>query len=143
MSKMTGSLIILSLLLIPKITCCQDAELECEFKELKGGQIDCTNPDVLPSPKGGMEMIYTSLYQSIKYPSVARDSVFGSNTIIKFVVDQFGKIKNKEVVREDMIGLDLPKQMFNVIETLIWLPGTCCGTSVAVEFYLPMKICLQ
>jgi len=140
---MKANLFTILMIIIPAFLFCQNTQTECEFHALKGGQIICTNPDIMPSPQGGIEMLYKAIYQTIKYPSRSKDSAVGSKTIVKFVVDELGRIKNKEIDRQDIKGLDLPNAMFKAIESLRWSPGKCCGTPVAVQYYLPLTICLQ
>ncbi len=63
-------------------------------------------------------------------------------TIVRFVVTQNGKITNKTIVKESYKGMNIPQQMFDIIETTEWIPGKCNGTYISSIVQIPLRICL-
>lgn len=96
----------------------------------------------MPVPEGGEENLFSKLGKGVSFNRTSIEST-GSMTIISFVVNESGEIEQKRIEREDFKGMNLPDQMFSVVESLKWTPGTCSGKAVPVLVRLPLRTCLR
>lgn len=100
----------------------------CETKE--GGKeaiSECAQNEML-------QFIYTN----IQYPEEARKAGIEGTVVVKFVVDQTGKITKREIVRS--LGGGTDEQVLAIVDKMpIWVPGKNNGKAVSVYYHLPVK----
>lgn len=99
--------------------------------------------DKMPEPVGGQKVLLKKLGQEVKLGQISEEKLTGEMTVVSFVVGVKGEIFDKKVEREDFRNKDIPEQMFAVIESLTWIPGSCNGYIVPVKYVLPLRICLK
>ena len=92
------------------------------------------------------EAMLKFIYDNLKYPSIAKDNNKEGRVIVQFVVNQFGKVENIEVVRGIGFGCDeaaarVVKKMNDLPEK--WTPGRQMGRAVKVKFTLPITFQLK
>lgn len=94
-------------------------------------------PDVMPEYPGGMAALQKYLQANLKYPNEARENHVEGRVIIKFVVNESGKIENAVVVRG--IGAGCDKEALRVVNAMkAWKPGMIHGKAVKVYYTLPI-----
>lgn len=99
--------------------------------------------DKMPEPVGGQKVLMKKLSKEVKLDHTSEDMPTGSMTVVSFVVGEKGEIIDKKVEREDFRNRNIPEQMFGVIESINWIPGSCNGNVVPVEYVLPLRMCLK
>ena len=82
------------------------------------------------------------IYKNIKYPSVAKDNNIQGTVVLKFVVNEKGKIENINILKD--IGATCGQEAERVVklmneQNMIWEPGRQRGRPVKVWFMLPVK----
>ncbi len=78
------------------------------------------------------------IYTNIKYPAAARKEGIEGTVVVKFVVDQTGKITTREIVRS--IGGGTDEEVLAVVDKMPnWIPGKKDGKVVDVYYHLPVK----
>jgi protein TonB len=82
------------------------------------------------------------IYKNIKYPPVARDNHIEGTVILKFVIDEKGRVDNINILKD--IGGNCGKEAERVInlineQNIRWEPGKQRGRPVKVWFMLPVK----
>jgi len=81
------------------------------------------------------------IYTNVKYPKTARTSGVQGTTVVRFVVDKNGNVKNPTLLRD--IGGGFGEESLRVVQSLAynniqWEPGYQSGKSVNVQFNLPL-----
>lgn len=99
--------------------------------------------DELPKPKKGYPFLYKKLLSEIELDSIDIKNSYESMTVISFVVKTNGEICGKKVEKVAYKGIGVPDQMFKLVESLEWEPGSCQGIPVEVRYFLPFRICLK
>ncbi|MEM9848503.1 MAG: TonB family protein [Bacteroidota bacterium] len=108
-----------------KSEACEDyADNELQFKE-------CSERALL-----------TSLYQSIRYPEIARQNGLEGMALVQFTVEKDGSMSDIEVLRGlcEAITMECLNAVENIPE---WMPGKQAGEPVRVRFTLPIRYKLQ
>ncbi len=82
------------------------------------------------------------IYKNIKYPPIAKENGIQGTVVLKFVVDENGKVGNIMIVKE--IGANCGQEAERVVrlmneQNIIWEPGKQRGRPVKVWFMLPVK----
>ncbi len=87
----------------------------------------------------GDKKLLQFVYENIKYPEVARTNNVEGTVVVRFVIDELGKVQNAQVIRD--IGADCGEAALAVVNMMEgkWLPGRQDGTVVPVQFILPVK----
>lgn len=107
-------------------------------------EIIYTYVDSPPKPVGGEAVLFEELGKGVKVKPISKEDVHGLNIVlVSFTIDSKGEIVNEKILIDDLSYLEIPKQMFEVIRSFIWLPGSCNGEFVSVEYQLPFRFCLQ
>lgn len=75
--------------------------------------------------------------------SIQNNSSTGSMTIVRFIITETSEITNTVVESEGFRGMNIPKQIFGIIESTIWVPAKCNGKNVSSIVRIPIRICLQ
>lgn len=96
----------------------------------------------MPSPKGGMEALYTFLSENIRYPYLAMESGIQGRVYVTFVVEKDGSITDVKVVRG--IGGGCDEEAVRVVKALPkWNPGKQRGRPVRVLYSVPVNFTLD
>jgi protein TonB len=82
------------------------------------------------------------IYKNIKYPQVAKDNNVEGTVVLKFVVDEKGKVGNIHILKD--IGANCGHEAERVVKLMneqnkTWEPGKQRGRPVKVWFMLPVK----
>lgn len=91
----------------------------------------------MPVYPGGDQALMKFILGNLKYPESAKNAGIQGRTIIRFVVDENGEVKNPEVLR----GLDkaCDDEAIRVIKLMPkWQPGMQSGKNVPVYFTMPI-----
>ena len=86
------------------------------------------------------------IYNSIRYPSVARDNGIEGLVVVSFVINKEGKIEKANVLKD--IGGGCGDEALRVINTMNdmpqdWTPGRQRSQNVNVRFNMPVRFRLQ
>lgn len=91
----------------------------------------------MPAFEGGDEALMKWLGENIKYPQEAQDKKIQGRVIVKFIVNEEGKIEDATVVRS--VNKLLDEEALRVVNAMpAWKPGTVDGQPVKVYFSLPV-----
>ena len=105
------------------------------------------NPEVFKSAEqmpefvGGNDKMMQFIAANLKMPaSLLNDSIFkGCKTLVKFVVNESGKVTNEAIARECINCPDCDKEAIRVISSMPkWNPGKNAGKPVAVSMAMPI-----
>jgi len=82
------------------------------------------------------------IYKNIKYPPIAKDNNIEGTVVLKFVVDEKGKVGNIQILKD--IGANCGTEAVRVInlmneQNVLWEPGKQRGRPVKVWFMMPIK----
>ncbi len=95
-----------------------------------------------PEFPGGDVALIKFLQKNIRYPAVERDNDIQGKVLLRFVVNDDGKVMDVKIVRGVSPGLD--KEAYRVIKMLPnFIPGKQRGQLVKVYFNLPVVFKLQ
>ena len=93
--------------------------------------------DQMPEVEGGIQEVY----KHIKYPQAAVTRRIEGRVFIKFIVDENGKVKNPEVVKD--IGSGCGDAAIDGIKKVKFTPGKLAGKPVQVYYTLPINFQIQ
>ena len=96
-----------------------------------------TMVDVMPEIIGGIQEVY----KHIEYPRNAKSAEIEGRVFIRFVVDESGKVKNPEVLKD--IGGGCGEAALKGIKKVKFKPGTNDGSAVSVYYTLPITFKLK
>lgn len=86
--------------------------------------------------------LLTYLYQKIRYPALARENNITGTAVIKFIIDQEGKVTDPKIVRNLAGGCG--EEALRVIKNMPnWIPGQQRAKKVKVQMTLPVKFELR
>jgi TonB family protein len=92
----------------------------------------------MPQFPGGESALMEYLARNIKYPVDAQKNNEQGNVIVRFVVNDLGKVEKPEILRS--ISSSLDKEALRVINSLSdWTPGEQNGVKVPVYYTLPIN----
>lgn len=95
--------------------------------------------EVMPAYKGDM---YAFLSRNIRYPAAAKNSGITGKVLIRFVVNEDGRIHDAKVLRG--IGGGCDEEALRVVNAMpAWNPGMQNGNPVKVYFTLPISFMLE
>ena len=82
------------------------------------------------------------IYKNIKYPQVAKENNIEGTVVLKFVVDEKGRVDNIIILKD--IGANCGHEAERVVklmneQNILWEPGKQRGRPVKVWFMLPVK----
>ena len=98
--------------------------------------------EVMPQFRGGDQAVMEYLRNAIKYPPVAEENGIQGRVVCTFVIERDGSITDVKVVRS--VDPLLDKEAVRVIKSMPrWIPGKQNGSSVRVNFTLPITFKLQ
>jgi protein TonB len=99
-------------------------------------------PEEQPEFPGGSDSLHKYLFRSVIYPRVAVETGVQGTVWVGFIVNQFGKVVQVNLLR----GVDplLDREALRVIESMPdWQPGRQGGMPVKVKCRLPIKFKLN
>ena len=93
--------------------------------------------DKVPTPKGGMEDLYSKWIKEVKYPEEARKQGVQGKVNVYIVINERGKIIESGV--EEGIGLECDEEALRAFKEikLKWEPGIKNGIKVKVKLVIP------
>jgi TonB family protein len=98
--------------------------------------------DKMPSFEGGETKLMQYISNNVKYPQAAYEKGVSGRVVIRFVVDENGKVNNAEVLRG--FDPDCEKEAIRVVQSMPdWIPGELKGKKVPVYYTLPIVFRLQ
>ncbi len=98
--------------------------------------------EVPPSPVDGMEALYTSIKETLKYPKQARKLGIEGRVFVQFIVTKEGNVEQVEILKG--IGAGCDQEAARVVKTAHqWNPGLQRGKAVNVRMVLPITFKLQ
>jgi len=97
--------------------------------------------DEMPEFAGGQAALMTYLGNTLKYPEDARKKGVEGRVVVKFVVNETGRVVNPIVVRSP--DASLSEAALAAVKTMpAWKPGRKDGKAVSVYFTLPVAFAL-
>jgi TonB family protein len=103
----------------------------------------CENePDVAARKSCSDQKLIEFIYQNIEYPSIAKENHIEGTVVLKFVIDEKGRVDNIVILKD--IGANCGKEAERVIklmneQNIRWEPGKQRGRPVKVWFMLPVR----
>jgi len=95
-----------------------------------------------PSFTGGEKALMKFLNENIKYPKSAQENNIQGKVILKFIVDETGKVVEPTVVNK--VDPSLDAEAIRVISLMPnWMPGKQKGKNVKVRYFLPISFKLS
>jgi periplasmic protein TonB len=96
----------------------------------------------LPEFEGGQTEMMRFLYKNIHYPSIARENNIQGRVVLRFVVDEAGKISDIVVLKD--IGGGCAEEATRILKTMPrWKAGKQGGRFVKVRMTLPVLFRLE
>jgi len=110
------------------------------------GDGDNTKPlkfaEKMPQFPGGDDSLMIYLAKNTRYPQPAKELGTQGTVYVSFVVDQYGRITDVELIRG--IGAGCDEEAMRVISGMPrWSPGRQGGRPVKVQYRLPIRFVLQ
>jgi protein TonB len=100
-------------------------------------------PDKMPSFKGGEKALDAYLEKNLVYPAQAEDNGIQGTVLLRFSVDETGKIYTPKVISKPL-GFGLEEEAISIVEKMpAWNPGMVQDKAVKSKFTLPIKFELQ
>ena len=98
--------------------------------------------DEQPEFPGGMDGLTHFLIENVKYPEVAKEKGIQGRVLVRFVIDEAGKVVGPKVVRP--VNEYLDAEALRVVNAMPkWTPGKNGGKPVGIEYTLPVTFRLQ
>ena len=98
--------------------------------------------DQMPEYKGGFEGLFKFMGDNIKFPPEAKKDNAEGKSLIRFVVDETGKVTNATIKQGFHDACD--KEALRVVSAMPdWIPGKHNGEAVKVEFVLPVAFAME
>ena len=90
--------------------------------------------------------LYEYIYKHLEYPAEAKDKNIEGTTMVEFVVDKSGAIRDIQMIKR--IGGGCDEETERVLtsmqeEGIVWNPGIHNGNAVNVKMILPVKYALE
>lgn len=97
-----------------------------------------------PEHPRGMNSFRIEVAESFKYPQEAVNEKVEGAILIKYVVNEKGKITNPRVVKDLGYGTrEAAMEAFRQASNKDWIPGMIRGVPVSVEYSLPVRISMN
>ena len=113
-----------------------EADVEQSQNDVKGEIFAHT--DELPEFIGGQQALISYLCNEIRYPEQAIKDKIEGRVVVRFVVDQLGRVCDPTVVHG--VRSDLDEEAIRVVRNMpLWLPGRIGGEPVNCYFLLPVN----
>ncbi len=99
-------------------------------------------PDVMPEYPGGMAGLQKYLQSNLKYPAQAREDGIEGRVIVKFVVNEQGRVEGATIIKG--LGGGCDKEALRVVNAMKgWKPGMVQGKAVKVYYTLPITFRME
>lgn len=96
----------------------------------------------MPEFPGGQAALMDYLKKNLRYPEIARESEVQGRVIVRFVVNEDGKISDVVILRD--IGAGCSQEAKRVVSSMPkWAPGRQNGKVVKTYFTLPVTFRLN
>ncbi|MCC7030268.1 MAG: energy transducer TonB [Chitinophagaceae bacterium] len=103
---------------------------------------DSRQEQTMPEFPGGEYLLSDFISKELKYPADARSNKTDGRVLVRFVVDENGKISVQNIVSSGQPSLD--SEAVRVVRQMPdWTPGTVNGKKVKVMYTLPITFELQ
>ena len=97
-----------------------------------------------PSPIGGEEDYYITMYRSIRYPADARKRGIQGTVIVRQTIDETGRFVNAEVLSGIGFGCDeVALKAVSDAAAVGFMPAVYEGRTVQVYYDIPVKFSLN
>ncbi|GIV39718.1 MAG: hypothetical protein KatS3mg033_1518 [Thermonema sp.] len=93
--------------------------------------------DEQPEPVGGLKAFYDYIEKNLRYPEEAKQKNITGRVVVKFIVDENGKLTNPQIVRGLCESCDA-EALRLIREAPAWKPGKKDGKPVKVEVTRPI-----
>jgi len=113
--------------------------LSNQTRDALAGCKDTANMPVFP---GGKENMFKYINDSIQYPFVAKRTKMEGKVVVRFRVDQSGKVSDARVMKQ--VDYFLDKEALRVINSMPdWTPGAKCAQKLDIFVTLPVAFKLD
>lgn len=87
---------------------------------------------------GGWDALYAWLAKNVKYPQWAKDAGIEGTVHVSFIIDQYGRVSQPEILRG--IGGGCDEEVINAINRMpVWQPARQGDQAVNLRMKLPVK----
>jgi protein TonB len=94
--------------------------------------------DEQPEPVGGLKAFYDYIEKNLRYPEEAKQKNISGRVVVKFIVDENGKLTDPQIVRSLCEPCDA-EALRLIKEAPPWKPGKKDGKVVKVEVTRPIN----
>ena len=96
------------------------------------------HPEISPRFPGGEKNLYSFLKNNLIYPEPEKELNIESTVLVRFEVDEFGKIGQVEVLKSEIPNFS--EEALRLINLMpIWEPGSINGKPSKMRIILPIK----
>jgi len=86
--------------------------------------------------------LLTYIYKNIKYPTIARENGVEGPVVVRFIIDENGRVIEPEILRDP--GAGCGQEVLRIISKMPnWKPGKQGENFVKVQYNLPVKFHLK
>jgi hypothetical protein len=125
------------------------ADFAQEKKISKAGSRDSTSRrlvytvvEEMPEPLGGIEKLNGLIFKKLKIPNTG--STYATKIAVSFIIEPNGSINDKTVINDSSGSQHLfTDQVFKIVDSVKWKPGSQNGKAVPTRYSLPITICLS
>ncbi|MBC7382032.1 MAG: TonB family protein [Bacteroidia bacterium] len=123
-------------------SCSKTSPTEQQEQSTSSIQNEIAPPETMPEFKGGTEALYKYLSANINYPPEAKNNKVEGRILIKFMVDENGKVSSMEIAKS--AGKLLDEEALRVLSIMpAWIPANDKGKNVACKMLLPISFKLE
>lgn len=98
--------------------------------------------DQAPAFPGGQDALVQYLIDNIKYPQSAEEKKAQGRVLVRFIVNEEGRIVDPKVIKS--VDEDLDAEALRVVKAMPkWTPGQNGGKAVSVDYTLPVSFVLE
>ncbi|MBI1192602.1 MAG: TonB family protein [Bacteroidetes bacterium] len=127
---------------IPKVTQAPEESQQADHAQTDKLQEAEKNPEVMPKFPGGMDGMIRYLSKELKYPASAKKEGISGKTIVQFVVDSDGSIRDVTVLKG--FNADCDAEAVRVVRAMPnWKAGQKEDKAVATQLVLPIQFALE
>lgn len=103
-------------------------------------------PDTRERNQCAQRKMLEYFYKEFTYPATAREQGITGTVVVRFYIDEKGRVKSPEILRG--VGGGFDEEVVRVIKTMNdlparWIPGKQRGRAVKVYYTLPVKVHLK
>lgn len=96
-----------------------------------------TAVETMPEFPGGERALLKFIRTNIRYPEVARKAKIEGRVVVRFVVDEQGKLKDPVIMRS--LSPECDEEALRLIRSMpLWRPGLQNGRGVKIHYTLPI-----